>query len=572
VLSKASIYARQLQGFYAHTGIRCFAAPTQELLDNLKNKGITNKNIVHNPTVAELYEYALQPEHIGSCDPNIYNTTIVDNGALSCSSGMRMGRSPKDKRVVLDETTKDDIWWGSVNIPMDPKGYARNKRRVVDFLNIRPRLFVIDGYAGWDPTYRLKCRVVAARPYHAIFMKTMMIRDTNENLNKSFASGNDFLIMNAGEFGADPTTENVTNPTSVAVNFKDQELAILGSGYAGEMKKGLFGIMHYYMPKKFNVLSMHASANEGPKGDTTVLFGLSGTGKTTLSADPKRRLIGDDEHVWTDKGIFNIEGGCYAKCINLSAENEPDIFNAIKFGAIIENMKYFPDRPRTLNFDDVSLTENTRTAYPLEHIPNVKLPAVGGHPKNIIFLTCDANGVLPPVAKLTKEQIMYHFISGYTAKVAGTEVGITDPVPSFSACFGEAFLPLHPFTYAKMLADMVEKYKTNVWLMNTGWSGGKYGVGKRMSIKVTRGLLDTIHDGRLEKCEFVKMPGFNLNIPKAVEGIDSSILNPKNTWSDKAAYDDQARKLAQQFIKNMNKYADGTPKEVMEKGGPAASF
>jgi phosphoenolpyruvate carboxykinase (ATP) len=402
-------------------------------------------------------------------------------------------------------------------------------------------------------------------------MKTMMIRGANEQLNKDFAKGNDFFIMNAGEFPADPTTENVTNATSVAVNFKEKELAILGSGYAGEMKKGLFGIMHYYMPKR-GVLSMHASANEGPKGDTTLLFGLSGTGKTTLSADPKRRLIGDDEHVWTPEGIFNIEGGCYAKCINLSREKEPDIFDAIKFGAILENIKYLKDKPRTIDFDDVSITENTRTAYPLEHINNVKIPAIGGHPKNIIFLTCDANGVLPPVAKLTREQVMYHFISGYTAKVAGTEMGITDPVPSFSACFGEAFLPLHPFTYAKMLADMVDKYKANVWLMNTGWSGGKYGVGKRMSIKVTRGVLDSIHDGRLEKAEFETMPGFNLRVPKNVEGVDSKILMPINTWSDKAGYTDQVKKLAAQFVKNMAKYADGTPKEVMEKGGPNPNF
>jgi len=302
--------------------------------------------------------------------------------------------------------------------------------------------------------------------------------------------------LNAGEFVADPNTEQVTNETSVAVNFKEKELTILGTSYAGEMKKGLFGIMHFYMPQR-GALSMHASANEGKSGDTTILFGLSGTGKTTLSADPKRSLIGDDEHVWTDKGIFNIEGGCYAKTINLSAEKEPEIWDAIKFGAILENVRYNPDEPRTANYDDVSITENTRVCYPLEHIPGAKIPALGGHPKNIIFLTCDANGVLPPVAKLTSEQTMYHFISGYTAKVAGTEVGITDPVPSFSACFGEAFLPLHPYTYAKMLAELTSKHSANVWLINTGWSGGKYGVGKRMSLKITRRILDAIHDGEL---------------------------------------------------------------------------
>jgi phosphoenolpyruvate carboxykinase (ATP) len=369
-----------------------------------------------------------------------------------------------------------------------------------------------------------------------MFMKQMLIRANNEQLNKDFTKGIDFTVMNAGEFAADPKTENVTSETSVAVNFKEKELTILGTQYAGEMKKGIFGVMHYFMPQR-NALSMHASANEGKKGDTTLLFGLSGTGKTTLSADPNRALIGDDEHVWTDKGVFNIEGGCYAKAIGLTREKEPEIYDAVKFGALVENVKYLGgEKPRTINYDDISITENTRICYPLEHIPGSKIPALGGHPKNIIFLTCDANGVLPPVAKLTKEQIMYHFISGYTAKVAGTEMGIKDPVPSFSACFGEAFLPLHPFYYAKMLAEMVEKYKSNVWLMNTGWSGGKFGVGKRMSLKITRGLIDAIHSGELEKAEYVTMPGFNLHVPKSVSGVDSNILLPINTWADKDGY------------------------------------
>lgn len=403
-------------------------------------------------------------------------------------------------------------------------------------------------------------------------MKNMLIRAPNEELNSEFAKGVDFTILNAGEFNADPKTENVTSETSVNVNFTTKELTILGTQYAGEMKKGVFGVMHYYMPQR-GALSMHASANEGQKGDTTLLFGLSGTGKTTLSADPKRALIGDDEHVWTDKGIFNIEGGCYAKAIGLTREKEPEIFDAIKFGTVLENVKYFgEDRPRTVNYDDISICENTRVCYPLEYIPGAKLPAVGGHPKNIIFLTCDANGVLPPVSKLTKEQTMYHFISGYTAKVAGTEMGITEPVPSFSACFGEAFLPLHPFKYAKMLAEMVEKYQCNVWLLNTGWSGGKYGEGKRMSLKVTREIIDHIHDGALDKTEYQVMSGFNLRVPKAIPGIDSNILMPINTWKDKGAYTTQTKKLATQFIKNMDKYKDGTPAEVIQKGGPSADF
>lgn len=414
----------------------------------------------------------------------------------------------------------------------------------------------------------MKCRIIATRPYHALFMKNMMIRAPIEQLQKDFAKGADFTIMNAGEFGADPSTENVTSDTSVNVNFTDREQIILGTQYAGEMKKGLFGVMHYYMPQR-GALSMHASANQGPNGDTTVLFGLSGTGKTTLSADPHRALIGDDEHVWTNKGIFNIEGGCYAKCVGLTREKEPEIYDAVRFGSILENIKYFPDQPRTVNYDDISITENTRVTYPLEFIPGVKIPAVGGHPKNIIFLTCDANGILPPISKLTKEQIMYHFISGYTAKVAGTEVGITEPQATFSACFGEAFLPLHPYKYASMLAEMVEKYNTNVWLMNTGWSGGKYGVGKRMSLKISRGILDEIHNGDLDKAEYEIMPIFNLRVPKSCPNIDTSILMPINTWSDKASYNELAKKLAGQFVKNFEKYADGTPKEVIQKGGPS---
>lgn len=431
-------------------------------------------------------------------------------------------------------------------------------------------MFITDGYGGWDESFRLKCRVISARPYHALFMRQMMIRADQDHLNQDFAKGVDFTILNAGEFVADPNTEGLTGETSVAVNFKNKELTILGSQYAGEMKKGLFTIMHYYMPQR-GALSMHASANEGQKGDTTLLFGLSGTGKTTLSADPKRALIGDDEHVWSDKGIFNIEGGCYAKTINLSREKEPEIFDAIRFGAIVENVKYLKDKPRSIDYDDISITENTRTCYPLEHIPGAKIPALGGHPKNIIFLTCDANGVLPPVSKLTKEQIMYHFISGYTAKVAGTEMGIKDPVPSFSACFGEAFLPLHPFTYAKMLAEHVDKYKANVWLMNTGWSGGKFGVGERMSLKITRGILDAIHEGKLDNVEFQEMPTFNLRVPKSIPGIDNNILMPVNAWKDKAAYADETKKLAAHFVHNFEKYMDGTPKEVKEKGGPSAN-
>jgi phosphoenolpyruvate carboxykinase (ATP) len=454
-------------------------------------------------------------------------------------------------------------------MPIQPIGYLRNKTRAIDYMNLAPRLFVIDGYAGFDPKYRVNTRVICTRPYHALFMKQMLIRDSEPNLHKSFVDSNGpgFTVINGGESYADPNTEDVKTPTSINVNFKENEIVILGSQYAGEMKKGVFGVMHYLMPER-GALSMHASANEGSDGTTTILFGLSGTGKTTLSADPHRSLIGDDEHVWTDDGIFNIEGGCYAKAIDLTEEKEPDIYRAIRYGAIVENIKYLEDKPRSIDYHNTDITENTRCCYPLEHIDGAKIPAMGGHPKNIIFLTCDANGVLPPVSKLTFDQAMYHFISGYTAKVAGTEMGIVEPVPSFSACFGEAFLPRHPYLYAKMLAEKVQKHGSNVWLVNTGWSGGKYGEGSRMSLKITRQIIDDIHSGELSKVEYERVPGFGLHIPKSCTGVDAKILNPVNTWADKAAFNAESKKLASAFAKNMQKYADQTPKEVIANGGP----
>jgi phosphoenolpyruvate carboxykinase (ATP) len=401
----------------------------------------------------------------------------------------------------------------------------------------------------------------------------MLIRGEAEQIKKDFKEGVDFTIMNAGEFVSDTHVEGITSKTSVAVNFKDKELTILGTSYAGEMKKGVFGIMHFYMPKK-GCLSMHCSANVGPEGDTTILFGLSGTGKTTLSSDPKRQLIGDDEHVWTNENVFNIEGGCYAKADGLAREREPDIFDAVKFGAIVENTRYFDDesRPRTINYDDISLTANTRVCYPLEHIRNVKLPAIGGHPKNIIFLTADAFGILPPVSRLGPEQAMYHFISGFTSKVAGTEVGVKEPQPTFSACYGEAFLPLHPFVYAEMLAEKCEKYNAKVWLINTGWVRGGYGVGKRMSLTQTRAIIDSIHDDSLDMSNFEVMRRFNLQVPKTCFGVDTDILRPINCWSDRDKYKVAAKSLAEKFAKNFQRYEAGVPAEVIKKGGPNLDF
>jgi phosphoenolpyruvate carboxykinase (ATP) len=507
------------------------------------------------------------PQLRTSHDPRVKDTVISSTGALVSYSGLRMGRSPKDKRVVYDETTQDKIWWGNVNRPITPHGYDSNRARAMDYLNTRSHVFIIDGLASWDEDNKFSVRVICNRPYHALFMKQMLIRPTPAQIVTEFEDGADFTIINGGEFPADPSNNSVTGETSVAVNLRKGEMAILGTQYAGEMKKGLFGVMHYYMPRR-GVLSMHASANEGQDGDISILFGLSGTGKTTLSADPTRYLLGDDEHCWTDKGIFNIEGGCYAKTIDLSAEQEPEIYDAIRYGAILENVLFKKDNRREVDYHNVRLTENTRVAYPLEHMKGAKIPAIGGHPKNIFFLVCDAYGVLPPVSKLDAFQTKYHFISGYTSKVAGTEVGITDPVATFSACYGEAFLPLHPFTYAKMLAEKVATHKSNVWMINTGWTGGKFGQGTRMKLSYTRKMIDAIHKGKLDNVEYQKFDIFGFSVPKTCPGVPDEILMPQDTWEDKEAFKVEVRKLAEKFQENFVKYADETPHEVIEKGGP----
>lgn len=533
---------------------------------SLKNLGINNRNILRNLSTAELYEISMNS--LLPADPSTPQTTIASTGAMVAYSGHRMGRSPTDKRVVLDDLTKDDIWWGDVNMPIPPSSYKALQEMAIDYLNTRPRLYVVDGYGGWDPKHRIRFRVFCTRAYHALFMKNMMIRPTEEELKTDFAEEVDYYIFNAGEYPA-PSSANLPgiseNKCCVSVNLTQRTMTILGTQYAGEMKKGIFGIMNYLMPKK-GIVSLHTSANEGPNGDTTLLFGLSGTGKTTLSADPKRKLIGDDEHCWSNDGIFNIEGGCYAKCINLTEESEPDIYRALKFGAILENVTFNDPHTREVNFFDKSLTENTRASYPLEHIPNCKIPAMGGHPKNIIFLTCDSFGVLPPVAELSIEQAMYHFMSGYTAKVAGTEIGIKEPVSTFSTCFGAAFLPLHPNVYGEMLAEKIKKFGSKCWLVNTGWTGGKYGVGKRMSLKYTRKIIDAIHEDTFQGIEFENFPTFNFNIPKECPGVPSEVLNPKNTWADKADYDRTLNKLASEFVNNFKTFEDKASQAVIQAG------
>jgi phosphoenolpyruvate carboxykinase (ATP) len=521
---------------------------------SLSQYGIAVKSVVRNAPPALLYEQALRNEP---------GTAISSTGALIALSGEKTGRSPKDKRIVDEPGSRDNVWWGEVNIKLDEHVFMVNRERAIDYLNTRECLYVVDGFAGWDDRYRVKVRVVCSRAYHALFMWNMLIRPTADEL-ASFGEP-DYTIINAGAFSANRYTSGMTSKTSVALNFARKEFVILGTEYAGEMKKGVFTIMNYLMPLR-GQLSMHCSANEGNDGKVSIFFGLSGTGKTTLSADPHRHLIGDDEHVWTDRGVFNIEGGCFAKAINLSAEQEPDIFRAIRFGSVLENVKYDRDS-RAVDYADVSITENTRCAYPIEYIDNAKIPCLGPQPNNVIMLTCDAFGVLPPVAKLTPEQAMYHFISGYTAKVAGTEVGVKEPSPTFSACFGGPFLVWHPTKYAELLAAKLRETKAHTWLVNTGWTGGGHGVGKRMSIKHTRSIIDAIHDGSLARAATADDPVFGFQVPTECAGVPAEILSPKSTWKDKAAYDATAKKLASFFVQNFKKY-ESQASDAIRAAGP----
>jgi len=516
------------------------------------SSGQNPDGVLRNASPASLYEEAIRFD----------DAVIASNGAIAVNSGIKTGRSPKDKRVVKQASIEKDVWWGDVNIPFSDESFAKLRNQATEFLDETEHLYVLDAFAGWDENHRLKVRIICSRAYHALFMHNMLIRPTAQEL-KSFGKP-DFVIYNAGQAKADKSIEGVTTDTCVAINFDQGEMVILGSEYAGEMKKGVFTIMNYLMPKN-GVLSMHCSANKGEKADVSLFFGLSGTGKTTLSADPRRQLIGDDEHCWTDKGVFNIEGGCYAKCINLSPEGEPEIYNAIRFGSVLENTVQNPVT-REVDYNDNSLTENTRCCYPIEFIDNAKIPCTGGHPKNIILLTCDAFGVLPPVSRLSPAQAMYHFISGYTAKVAGTEMGVTEPQTTFSACFGAAFLVWHPTKYAEMLAEKMRKYGSHAWLVNTGWSGGPAGEASRISLKYTRAIIDAIHDGSLATSAYQNDPIFNLSIPTSCPKLPAEILYPKNSWKDKERYTTTAKKLAAAFSKNFEKYASLASAEIMSAG------
>lgn len=521
---------------------------------NLKMHGINVTDIMRNPSVAGLYEEAIRHEP---------GSTLADTGCLISYSGDKTGRSPKDKRVVRHPDSEEDIWWGPVNFPLDESIFFINRERAIDYLNTRKRLYCIDAYAGWDPEYRIKVRVICSRPYHAMFMTNMLIRIPSEEL-QDFGEP-DYTIFNAGQFPANRYTSGMTSKTSVDLSIENGEIVILGTEYAGEMKKGVFTVMNYVMPK-MNVLSMHCSATADKETNkSSVLFGLSGTGKTTLSADPKRHLIGDDEHCWTDDGIFNIEGGCYAKAIYLSREREPDIFAALRYGAVLENVVYGKD-DHHVDFDNTTITQNTRGAYPIEFMENAKIPCVADTPTDVIFLTCDAFGVIPPVSRLSEEHAMYHFISGYTAKVAGTEMGVDEPEATFSPCFGGPFLVWHPGKYAELLQEKMKKHGARAWLVNTGWSGGAYGTGSRINLSYTRAIIDAIHDGSLSDAPVQADPIFGIDVVTSVPNVPDDLLVPKNTWVDKAAYEETAKKLASLFQANFEKYAEGVTEAVLAAG------
>jgi len=483
---------------------------------------------------------------------------LTDTGAIAIETGEFTGRSPKDRFVVCDEKTENSVWWGDVNIKFSPEKFESLYQRMKAYLTEKD-MYVRDAYACADQNFRMNIRVVTEFPWSNMFAYNMFLRPSEAEL-ESFLP--EWHIVCAPGFKADPAVDGTRQHNFAILNFTKKMILIGGTGYTGEIKKGIFSVLNYVLPHEKNVLSMHCSANIGEAGDTAIFFGLSGTGKTTLSSDPNRHLIGDDEHGWSNDTVFNFEGGCYAKTIDLSREKEPQIFDAIKFGAILENIG-FVEGTSTPDYADNSITENTRVSYPIDYIDNIAVPSIGKAPKNIFFLTADAFGVLPPISKLTKEQAMYHFMSGYTAKVAGTEMGITEPTTTFSACFGKAFLPLHPAKYAHLLGDKLEGTDIKVWLINTGWSGGSYGVGSRMKLSYTRAMITAALEGKLDNVTFETLPIFDLAIPTSCEGVPSEILNPRGTWADASKYDETANNLAGQFVKNFEQYASETSASIL---------
>ncbi|WP_228850837.1 phosphoenolpyruvate carboxykinase (ATP) [Aegicerativicinus sediminis] len=490
--------------------------------------------------------------------------TETENGTLCVNTGKFTGRSPKDRFLVKDDYTKDKVWWGRINKPIAPENFDGLYKEVVGYLSNK-EVYVRDAYVCADPRYRMNVRTITEYPWSNYFIKNMFLR-LKKNELKNFEE--EWLVICAPGYQAEnPSQFGILNGNFSILNFTRKIALVGGSAYTGEMKKGIFSALNLILPVEKNVLPMHCSANVGKEGDTSIFFGLSGTGKTTLSADPDRKLIGDDEHGWTsDNTIFNFEGGCYAKVIDLTEEREPDIFRAIKPGALLENV-VFKKYTKDVDYSDSSITQNTRVSYPIEHIKNIQQPSFANNPKNIFFLTCDAFGVLPPVSKLTPGQAAYHFISGYTAKVAGTEAGINEPVPSFSACFGEPFMPLHPTVYAEMLSKKMQEANVNVWLINTGWSGGPYGVGSRIKLKYTRAMITAIFNGELDKVDYEVHPIFGLRMPKYVPGVPTELLDPMNTWLQKGGYISKAIQLAHAFHINFDKFANQASEEIIN-GGP----
>lgn len=504
------------------------------------------KTVKYQLSVAELVEEALKNGE----------GTLADSGALAVDTGKFTGRSPKDRFIVCDAVTKDVVWWGDINIKFTPQHFDALFEKVVNHLN-QKQIYVRDGYACASEKYKTSIRVITEDAFQSLFANNLFLRYDDEDAPEHA----EWTIIAAPSFNADPKTDGTRQGNFSILNFSKKIILIGGTAYTGEIKKGIFSILNFVLPTQKNTLSMHCSANVGKDGDTAIFFGLSGTGKTTLSADPQRGLIGDDEHGWSDNEIFNFEGGCYAKCVDLTQEKEPQIFNAIKFGSLLENTNYYPNT-KTVDFSNIEKTENTRVAYPIHYIDNAISPSVSSIPKNIFFLTADACGVLPPISKLTPGQAMFHFISGYTAKVAGTEAGVTEPQLTFSACFGKAFLPLHPTTYAKLLGEKMQKHSVNVWLVNTGWSGGAYGVGQRMKLGYTRAMITAALSGSLVKASFIAHPVFGLLMPTSCEGVPSEILDPRNTWSDKNAYDHKANELAIAFINNYKQFEEFSSEEI----------
>ncbi len=495
----------------------------------------TSKPVHFNLSPAALYEHAIRRQE----------GVLAQHGPLVCRTGAHTGRSPNDKFVVKEPSSEGQVWWGKVNKAIDAAHFDTLRRDLVAHLTGQ-ELFVQDLYAGADAEYRLPVRFIQEYAWHSLFVQNLFIVPPAGD-RASFLP--QFTVLTAPTFKADPARHGMRSDVCIAVNFASREVLICGTSYAGENKKSIFTVLNYLLPLR-GVLAMHCSANIGAAGDTALFFGLSGTGKTTLSSDPERQLIGDDEHGWSDRGVFNFEGGCYAKMIRLSAEAEPQIYSTTRrFGTVLENVAIDPVT-RALDFDDASLTENTRGAYPIDFIDNAAPGGVGGHPQNIVMLTADAYGVLPPIARLSAEGAMYHYLSGYTAKVAGTETGVTEPIATFSTCFGAPFLPLHPNVYARQLGERIAKYRSRVWLVNTGWTGGPHGVGSRLKIAYTRAMIRAALSGALDAVAYRRDAVFNIDVPTSVPGVPAAVLDPRGTWADKAAYDAQAAKLARMFVEN----------------------